>query len=54
MLREGRNREVRRIMSAVGHDVRRLKRISYGPIILGDLAPGKFRRLTDDELLALK
>ena len=54
MLREGRNREVRRIMSAVGHDVRRLKRISYGPIILGDLAPGKFRKLTDDELLALK
>lgn len=53
-LHEGRNREVRRIMSAVGHDVRRLKRISYGPIILGDVAPGKWRRLTDDELLALK
>jgi 23S rRNA pseudouridine2605 synthase len=53
-LREGRNREVRRMMSAVGHEVRRLKRISYGPIKLADLAPGKFRRLTDAELELLR
>ena len=52
-LREGRKREVRRMLSAVGHDVRRLKRISYGPIKLGDLPPGKWRKLSDAELAAL-
>lgn len=52
-LREGRNREVRRMMSAVGHDVRRLKRISYGPIRLADMAPGKWRKLTDAEVASL-
>lgn len=54
LLREGRKREVRRLMRAVGHEVRRLRRVSYGPIQLGDLPPGKWRRLTASELEDLK
>ncbi len=39
-LREGKNREIRRAMEAIGMTVNRLIRISYGPFQLGDLAPG--------------
>jgi pseudouridine synthase len=53
-LREGRNREVRRLLEAVGHPVRRLRRVRYGPISLGDLAPGEWRRLTRAELAAIR
>ena len=40
-LREGKNREIRRAMEAVGLKVNRLIRIGYGPFRLGDLAPGE-------------
>jgi 23S rRNA pseudouridine2605 synthase len=48
MLKEGRNREVRRLFEAVGARVSRLIRIRYGPIELPrDLAPGKWRELAN-------
>jgi 23S rRNA pseudouridine2605 synthase len=53
-LREGRNREVRRLMEAVGYPVRRLRRVRYGPIELGDIAPGGWRRLTRAEQAAIR
>ncbi|MCY4108228.1 MAG: pseudouridine synthase, partial [Chloroflexi bacterium] len=53
ILREGRNRQLRRMFAAVGHSVLRLKRVRIGPIQLGSLKPGKSRRLTEAEIAAL-
>jgi len=53
VLTEGRKREVRRMMSAVGHPVLRLQRTRFGPVQLGDLPPGQLRELTDQEIEAL-
>jgi 23S rRNA pseudouridine2605 synthase len=50
VLRQGRNRQIRRMFESVGHFVMRLRRISVGPIELGNLAPGQSRRLTEVEL----
>jgi 23S rRNA pseudouridine2605 synthase len=50
---EGRKREVRRMFAAVGHPVRRLVRVRFGPVRLGDLAPGVTRPLTREEVTAL-
>ncbi len=50
---EGRKREVRRLLSAVGHPVMRLRRIRYGPLALGALKKGSWRDLDDDEVAAL-
>jgi 23S rRNA pseudouridine2605 synthase len=52
-IHEGRKRQVRRMCEAVGHPVRELVRVRFGPLALGDLAPGRARRLTADELRAL-
>lgn len=53
-IHEGRNRQVRRMCDSVGHEVRRLKRVSFGPLQLGDLRPGAHRRLSEDEVEALR
>jgi 23S rRNA pseudouridine2605 synthase len=49
----GYNRQIRRMVSAVGCDVKTLRRVSIGPIQLGDLAPGRFRKLTPREIRLL-
>lgn len=49
-LDEGRNRQIRRILSALDYEVLRLVRISIGPIELGSLAKGQWRELTADEI----
>ena len=53
VLHEGRNHIVRRMLEAAGHPVSRLIRIAIGPIKLGDLKPGRTRRLTNGEIGAL-
>ena len=50
---EGRNRQVRRMFEAVGHPVRRLVRTAVGPLMLGRLKPGTWRRLSIEEVRAL-
>ena len=47
---EGRNREIRRMMSAIGHEVTRLRRVRIGGLTLEGLAPGQWRRLSASEL----
>ncbi len=53
-LREGRNRQVRRMTAAVGHPTLRLVRVAIGPIELGNLLPGQWRDLTEAERQALE
>jgi 23S rRNA pseudouridine2605 synthase len=51
-LHEGRNRQVRRMFHAIGHEVTRLKRVQFGGLGLGDLMPGQFRELLRAEIAA--
>ena len=53
-IHEGRNRQVRKMMEAVGHQVVSLKRVGFGPILLKDLPRGQWRRLTPGEVAKLK
>jgi 23S rRNA pseudouridine2605 synthase len=53
VIHEGRNRIVRRLFDEVGFPVSRLVRTAIGPIRLGDLKPGRTRRLTNTEVAAL-
>jgi pseudouridine synthase len=54
VLREGRQRQVRRMCEAVGHPVDRLSRVAIGPLKLGALPIGETRELTPREVLALR
>ena len=53
-LKEGRNRQIRRMCEAVGLEVVRLKRSAEGSVKLGMLQPGQYRELTKQELTALR
>ena len=54
VLHEGRKRQVRRMLDAVGHPVVRLERVAFGPLRLGDLPLGGHRRLKAAEVEALR
>ena len=51
-LNEGRNRQVRRMFDAIGHEVTKLKRVKFGSLELGRLMPGQFRELLRAEIAA--
>jgi 23S rRNA pseudouridine2605 synthase len=53
-LREGRKRQVKRMCAHIGHPVRRLSRVAFGPLRLGDLAEGGVRRLSPAEVQRLR
>ena len=53
-IKEGRNRQIRKMCEAVGLEVARLRRISVGPLKLGMLKPGSVRELTAEELRAIR
>jgi len=53
-IREGRNRQVRKMCDAIGHPVNQLRRVAIGPIRDPRLKPGTWRDLRDDEVAALR
>jgi 23S rRNA pseudouridine2605 synthase len=53
-LKEGRKRQIRRMLGTLGHPVQRLQRIRFGPIVLGALRSGEVRKLTAAETRALQ
>ncbi len=53
-IHEGRNRQVRRMFDRIGHQVVALRRVGFGPIALGDLPRGQWRKLTEAEIRRLK
>ena len=53
-IHEGRNRQVRKMIAAIGHQVVHLKRVRFGPVQLGDLPSGMWRNLTEEEIAKLR
>jgi 23S rRNA pseudouridine2605 synthase len=54
VIHEGRKRQIRLMCAAVGHYVIELRRVRFGPLSLGDLPPGKWRKLAVHEVHALR
>jgi 23S rRNA pseudouridine2605 synthase len=54
ILREGKNREIRRILARLGHKVLQLRRIAVGPLRLGDMPPGAYRVVSREEVKKLQ
>jgi 23S rRNA pseudouridine2605 synthase len=52
VLTEGRNRELRKMFEEIGHHVEKIRRVGFGPLVL-DVAPGEFRELSEQEIVAL-
>jgi 23S rRNA pseudouridine2605 synthase len=53
-IHEGRKRQVKRMLETVGHPVRTLERVAFGPLRLGSLEPGEHRRLSPAEVERLR
>jgi 23S rRNA pseudouridine2605 synthase len=53
-IHEGRKRQVKRMLAAVGHPVRSLARVRFASLELGDLRPGAYRRLSESEVATLQ
>jgi 23S rRNA pseudouridine2605 synthase len=54
VLAEGRNREIRRMLAALGHKVQHLRRVAIGPLTMGRMVPGECRALRRQEIGALR
>ena len=53
-IHEGRNRQIRRMFDAIGHEIVALERVNYAGLTTSDVRPGKWRRLTDHEVRQLR
>lgn len=53
-LKQGKNRQIRKMFQQIGHPVLRLRRVAIGGVELGNLRPGAYRKLTPEEIAGLK
>jgi len=54
ILKEGRKRQIRKMFDFIGHSVISLQRVRIANILLGNMQPGEWRHLTDEEIVVLK
>jgi len=54
ILSEGRNRQIRRMLESLGTHAKTIRRVAYGPLLLGNLKPGDYRSITSNEWFKLK